>query len=244
MSPELLLFANKRKGSSIPRFLSLDPNIPAHSQTLTIQGTNSRSGSLLPARRNIGSLDLNVDRVKAVQRHKGRALLEEYPALDEVWKRFRELVLGVRACGDREDVVQFLQRALLRFRDEEEDHDECDDVEATERKEKLVGSQGLGRRVFWERLCLRVETKGADGVELVEKCGEREREDAGPEEACRDRPRHAHFAVGKGEDLSGVSERNGAFTRGIECSEQEDKKSDEAKVCGTGLGDQGAETGS
>lgn len=34
------------------------------------------------------------------------------------------------SSGNGEDIVQFLQRALLRFRYEEKDEDESDDVEA------------------------------------------------------------------------------------------------------------------
>ncbi len=36
----------------------------------------------------------------------------------------------MRSSGNGKNVVQLLQSSLLRFRDEEEDHDQSDDVEA------------------------------------------------------------------------------------------------------------------
>ena len=48
----------------------------------------------------------------------------------------------------------------------------------------------------------------------------------------------------KGEDLGGVSERNGSFTWRVEGSKQEDEEGDETNVSGARLRDVEAESGS
>ncbi len=66
--------------------------------------------------------------IKRVQRFKNRIFAHEHPAVDEIWERFGDLVVHMRARGHREDVVQLFQRALLGFWHPEEDHYQGDDV--------------------------------------------------------------------------------------------------------------------
>jgi len=109
----------------------------------------------------------------------------------------------VGAGGDGEDVVEFLEGALLGLGDEEEDEHEGGEVEAG------------------------VEGEGADGVEGAQDAGEGDGEDGGPEEAGGHGPGHADFAVGEREDFGRVGEGDGALAGGVEGREEEDEEGDE-----------------
>lgn len=97
-------------------------------------------------------------------------------------KRFRRLVLHESASRYAKDVVELFKCALLRFWNEEEDHDESNDVEA-----------GV------EAECTSRRHGGQDGWEGYGQHGS-------PEETCRDCPSHADFSVREREDFGGVGE--------------------------------------
>ena len=51
--------------------------------------------------------------------------------VEEPRQRLGDLVVHVSACGHSEDVVQLLERALLRLRNPEEDHHKRDDIKTS-----------------------------------------------------------------------------------------------------------------
>lgn len=53
--------------------------------------------------------------LKVVERLQLRVLAEEHPAVDPVREEFRELVVDVFRCWYSEDIVKFLESALLGF---------------------------------------------------------------------------------------------------------------------------------
>lgn len=55
--------------------------------------------------------------------------------------------------------------------------------------------QTLAEFKVWESGNLRIESKSAYSMELVEKRGERHGKNTGPEETCGYRPRHADLAM-------------------------------------------------
>lgn len=69
------------------------------------------------------------------------------------------------------DVVQFLQRSLLRFGHKEEDHDECDNVKTG------------------------IKTESTNGVETVDKERERDAEKGGETQTGGDGETHAELTV-------------------------------------------------
>jgi hypothetical protein len=104
----------------------------------------------------------NVWSVKGVKRLKFSTAVEEDPSLDEVWQCLCELVFHVCTCWDSKYIVEFFQRALFSFWDEEENHDQSDDIEATIHKPVSMIRQ-------WQRKDnLRIEAEGADNSEGVE----------------------------------------------------------------------------
>ena len=125
--------------------------------------------------------------------------------------------MGVGAGGHGEDVVEFLEGALLGFGQEEEDEHERGEVEAG------------------------VEAKGADRVQGEQQAGEGDAERRGPEEAGGDGPAHADLAVGQGEDLGRVRVGHGAFAGRVEGGEEVDEQRDQAEVRATVLRDDEAE---
>ena len=98
----------------------------------------------------------------------------------------------MRARRHGKDVVELLERALLRLGQPEEDHPEGGEVERG------------------------VEAKGTLGPKGAEHARQRQRQDRRPEVVGRDGPRHADFAVGEREDFGRVSEGDGAFAGGVE----------------------------
>lgn len=112
----------------------------------------------------------------------------------------------MRPGGDGEDVVEFLERPLLRLRHEQENHAEGDDVQAG------------------------VEAEGTHDPKGLQQRGEGDREDGSVEEARRHRPRHAHLAMGKREDFGRVGERDRALAGGVKGREKEDEERDDAEV--------------
>jgi hypothetical protein len=68
--------------------------------------------------------------VKVVQRLELSRAVALDVAGDPVRQRLRELVAYESAGRNGEDVVELLKRALLGLRHKQEDHAECDDVEA------------------------------------------------------------------------------------------------------------------
>ena len=104
----------------------------------------------------------------------------------------------MRARRHGKDVVELLERALLRLGQPEEDHPEGGEVERG------------------------VEAKGTLGPEGAEHARQRQRQDRRPEVIGRDGPRHADLAVGEREDFGRVSEGDGAFAGGVEGVEKVD----------------------
>ena len=156
---------------------------------------------------------------KVVQLRLLAILAEEDPAMDPEGQGLGDHVVGMRAGGNTEDVVQLLERALLGLRQEQEDEDQRDDVQRG------------------------VEAEGARGRHGQQHPRERQRQDRRPEVVRGHRPTHAHLAMGQREDLGGVGERHGAFTGRVEGAEQVDEQGDEAQVCGGVFRDVEAEAG-
>lgn len=68
--------------------------------------------------------------VEVVQRFECRVFATQNVSFDEEGQRFIELIARMFADGHAEDIVEFLQRALLGLGDKEENHDERSDVAA------------------------------------------------------------------------------------------------------------------
>jgi len=145
-------------------------------------------------------------RLEMVEWLESGTLVEEDPALDEVWERLGDLVAHVGAGGDGEDVVEFLKRALLGLGNPEEDHDEGDDV-------------GAG-----------VEAKDAGGSHSREHEWQEEGQHASPKQTGGDGPAHADFTVGQGEDFSRVGEGNGSFSWGVEHRKDIDERRNKTQM--------------
>lgn len=73
---------------------------------------------------------LLLDNLKVVQRRLGGVLLHEHVSLEPPWQRNSELVASKLGDGNSKDPVQLFQCSLLGLGDPEENHDECDHVEA------------------------------------------------------------------------------------------------------------------
>jgi hypothetical protein len=122
----------------------------------------------LPNARNI---------IESVKRDQHCALPEKHPPLDEIRQGLCKLILHVRARRDREHEIQLLQRALLCFGDEEEDHHQCHNIKPS------------------------IKPKSPHNTELQEQGRERDAQHTAPEETRRDRPCHADLAVRQREHL-------------------------------------------
>ncbi|KAL9099544.1 MAG: hypothetical protein Q9163_004976, partial [Psora crenata] len=134
--------------------------------------------------------------------------------------RLGELVLEVGAGRDGKDIIQLLEGALLRLRDEEEDEHKSREVQAG------------------------VEAECPHGVEGPEEPREGDGEDGGPEETGGHGPCHADLAVRERENFGGVGKGDGAFAGGVEGGEEEDEKGNHAQM-GSGIfRDEKAEAGS
>ncbi len=157
-------------------------------------------------------------RLEMIQRLQFQVLASHDVFAEPVRQRFGELVVHVGACRDSEDVIEFLERALLGLGHPEEDHDESGDVE-----------EG-------------VESKGTLWSEGFQHLRERDGESARPEETGRHRPGHADFTMGEWEDLGRVREWNGSFAGRIECREQEDEEGNHAEMSSSVLRDPEAKT--
>ena len=123
----------------------------------------------------------------------------------------------MRARRHGEDVVQLLERALLRLGHAEEDHHQRGQVERG------------------------VEDEGAERGEGAQQARERDGEHGRPEEAGRHRPGHADLAVREREHFRRVGEGHGALARRVEGCEEEDEKGDQAEVRAVVLRDEEAE---
>ncbi|KAK5632845.1 hypothetical protein RRF57_008559 [Xylaria bambusicola] len=75
-----------------------------------------------------------------VERLKCGALLEENPSLEPPRDDFGNLVVNELAGRDSEYIVELLECALLGLRNQEEDHEEGQDVEASVQAEGTNGS--------------------------------------------------------------------------------------------------------
>ena len=90
----------------------------------------------------------------------------------------------------------------------------------------------------------RIEAKGTGGSEGSQQPREGQRKDGSPEQVGCDGKGHADLSVREREDLGGVGEWHGTFTRRVEGSEQEDEEGDEADMSGARLRNVKAESGS
>ena len=70
-----------------------------------------------------------IIRLKLIQHRLRQSLSSQNMLLDPVRRHGADLVVHMRARGDGEDVVEFLERALFRFGQPEEDHEEGERVE-------------------------------------------------------------------------------------------------------------------
>ena len=68
--------------------------------------------------------------VHIIQGLQRSAALPQDPALDPKWSRLTSLVRDEFLTRNGKDIVELLERALLRLRHKEEDHEECGDVES------------------------------------------------------------------------------------------------------------------
>lgn len=128
-------------------------------------------------------------------------------------KNLGQLVPCVLASRHRKDIVQLLQRALLRLRHEKEDQDERNKVEP------------------------RVKPECPLRLECIEHVRERERENRCPKVVCCHRPRHTDFSVGEWKDLCRIRERNGALPGRVKHGKEVDEQGDHSQVGFAGIGD-------
>lgn len=156
---------------------------------------------------------------KLIQLRTLRALSKQHIALNPPGRDGKELIAHVRACRHREDIIQLLERALLRLGHPQEDHHQRAHVQAG------------------------VEAKRARRPEHTQQPREGDGEHGGPAETGGDGPGHADFAVREGEDFGGVGEGDGAFAGGVKGREEEDEERDHAEVGLAAGRDEEAETG-
>ena len=94
----------------------------------------------------------------------------------------------------------------------------------------LHGLHQRGDQTQCNRGNSRIETKGTSGGKGSQQPREGQRKDSGPEQVGRDGEGHTNLSVREGEDLSGVGEWHGPFSRRVERSEQEHKEGNETNV--------------
>lgn len=104
-----------------------------------------------------------------------RILVSHHVSLEEVRQRLLDLVARMSRGGDGEHVVELLQRPLHRLRNKQKDHHESDQVQPS------------------------VEAERARRSKHGQHPRERDGEHAGPSQAGRHRPRHAHLSMSQRE---------------------------------------------
>ena len=115
--------------------------------------------------------------VKVVQWLQFGRFAEENVSLEPVRDCLRELVPDVDASRHSENIVEFLERALLGFGNETDDETQSCDVQAC------------------------VETEGTYDAKGAEQTRECDGEDGGVEQTGRYSPAHANFTMGEWEDF-------------------------------------------
>ena len=88
-----------------------------------------------------------IIRLELIQHRLCQSLSSQNMLLDPVRRHGADLVVHMRARGDGEDVVEFLERALFRFGQPEEDHEEGQGVEARVESECTYRGGGGGMLV-------------------------------------------------------------------------------------------------
>jgi hypothetical protein len=106
------------------------------------------------------SLVANI--VEMVQRLQLGRFSEEDPSLDEVRQGFGELIFDVCTGRNCKDVIQFFKSALFCLRNEEENHDQRNNVEATK---MMLDSISPRHNSSGD---LRIKAKGTKRMELIE----------------------------------------------------------------------------
>ena len=144
--------------------------------------------------------------IEMIQRLQPRLLIEENIPPHPIRQRLRKLVLHMRPGGHGEDVIQLLERPLLRLGHPEENHHQRGQVQAG------------------------VKAERAEGVEGAEQAREGDGEHGGPEEARCHGPGHADLAVREREDFRRVGEGDRTLAGRVEGCEEEDEERDEAQV--------------
>jgi hypothetical protein len=137
--------------------------------------------------------------IKPIRRLQRRILIHKHPPSKPPRQRLRKLIVHKRTRRHRKDIIQLLERPLLRLRHEEEYHNQRRDIQA------------------------RVEAEGTGGSEGREDARKTDGEHGGPEKTGCDGPAHAYLAVGEREDFRGVGEGDGAFAGGVEGGEEVDE---------------------
>lgn len=76
--------------------------------------------------------------------------LSQRPPLEPPWRSLTSLIRDELIARNGENVIELLQGSLLCFRDEEEDHYECDNVQTTVEAESTYS---LVRTIVPNALC-------------------------------------------------------------------------------------------